>query len=201
MILKRGLPRGNATFTNTRISLVPSFTNTHANWRRNEDGSTAARLLDTLLASSRTRRFQATKLRSTSTPTIPIECVHWTPTVASATGFWKSTLLIEVDRSADSTKNYSPSDRLLGQIRVRGINIDSQTRCAHYHGPTDIISIKMRCCGHYFACKDCHEELARHCIEVWPVSEWEEKAIPCGICLTEMSITEYLQCEYQCVNC
>jgi uncharacterized CHY-type Zn-finger protein len=28
---------------------------------------------------------------------------------------------------------------------VRGINLDPQTRCEHYHGPTDIIAIKMKC--------------------------------------------------------
>jgi hypothetical protein len=30
---------------------------------------------------------------------------------------------------------------------VRGINLDSQTRCEHNHGPTDIVAIKMHCCG------------------------------------------------------
>ncbi|HEY6386383.1 MAG TPA: CHY zinc finger protein [Candidatus Acidoferrum sp.] len=43
---------------------------------------------------------------------------------------------------------------------VLGLNLDPQTRCAHYHGPSDIISIKMKCCGIYYACKDCHEALA-----------------------------------------
>jgi uncharacterized CHY-type Zn-finger protein len=93
------------------------------------------------------------------------------------------------------------SDILFGQISVRGINIDWQARCAHYHGPTDIIAIKMKCCRNYYACKDCHAELENHSIEVWPVSEWGEKAILCGACRGEMSISEYLQCEYQCVNC
>jgi len=86
-------------------------------------------------------------------------------------------------------------------VQVLGIDLDSQTRCAHYHGPTDIIAVKMKCCGHYYACKDCHAELASHSIEVWPVSEWGEKAILCGVCRAEMSIGDYLQCEYQCVHC
>ena len=39
---------------------------------------------------------------------------------------------------------------------VLGVNLDPQTRCEHYHGPTDIIAIKMKCCGRYYACKECH---------------------------------------------
>ena len=49
---------------------------------------------------------------------------------------------------------------------VRGVNLDAQTRCAHFHGSTDIIAIKMKCCGEYYACKDCHIALAGHQIEV-----------------------------------
>ena len=45
---------------------------------------------------------------------------------------------------------------------LRGVNLDPQTRCEHYHGPTDIIAIKMKCCGVYYACKDCHVALADH---------------------------------------
>ena len=65
---------------------------------------------------------------------------------------------------------------------VRGVNLDPQTRCEHYHGPTDIIAIKMKCCGVYYACKDCHNALADHQIEVWPEREWDQPAILCGAC-------------------
>src|SRR5215469_4531207 len=86
-------------------------------------------------------------------------------------------------------------------MQVHGINIDSQTRCAHYHGPTDIVAIKMRCCAAYYACRDCHVELADHPIEVWPVAEWDEKAVLCGSCRTELSIHDYLTGEFRCVAC
>jgi uncharacterized CHY-type Zn-finger protein len=65
----------------------------------------------------------------------------------------------------------------------------------------DIVAIKMRCCGIYYACKDCHESLADHAIEVWPESEWERKAILCGACGSELTIREYMQCGYECPNC
>jgi uncharacterized CHY-type Zn-finger protein len=77
---------------------------------------------------------------------------------------------------------------------VRGMNLDPQTRCQHYYGTTDIIAIKMKCCGVYYACKECHEILANHPIEVWPQSQWDEKAVLCGSCGAELTIRQYMQC-------
>jgi uncharacterized CHY-type Zn-finger protein len=85
---------------------------------------------------------------------------------------------------------------------IRGGDVDAQTRCRHYHGPTDIIAIKMKCCGEYYACKDCHEELASHAIKVWPRAEWPTtKAILCGNCSTELTIAAYLASNSSCPNC
>lgn len=85
--------------------------------------------------------------------------------------------------------------------RVRGIDLDAQTRCAHYRSAQDILAIRMKCCGEYYACKDCHEALAGHPIEVWPRAEWNEKAVLCGACGAELTINEYLGCEYRCPEC
>ena len=84
---------------------------------------------------------------------------------------------------------------------VSGIDVDAQSRCKHYNKPVDIIAIKMKCCGTYFACKDCHDALANHTIEVWPRSEWGEKAVLCGACRTELSIAQYLACNNHCPVC
>jgi uncharacterized CHY-type Zn-finger protein len=84
---------------------------------------------------------------------------------------------------------------------VRGIDLDAQTRCAHYKSILDIIAIKMKCCGIYYACKDCHEALADHPIEVWPQSEWAQPAILCGVCGTELSIEQYMAGGYKCPAC
>ena len=84
---------------------------------------------------------------------------------------------------------------------VRGIDLDAQTRCAHYRTPLDVIAIKMKCCGVYYACKDCHDALAEHAAEVWPKSEWDKLAVLCGACGAELSIRQYLDCGNACPKC
>ena len=84
---------------------------------------------------------------------------------------------------------------------VHGIDLDPATRCAHYHGPTDIMAIKMKCCGSYYACKDCHADLADHPIEVWPENEWSQKAILCGACGVELTVRQYLNSTSLCPSC
>jgi uncharacterized CHY-type Zn-finger protein len=84
---------------------------------------------------------------------------------------------------------------------VRGVNLDSQTRCEHYHGPSDIIAIKMKCCGLYYACKDCHAALADHPAAVWPESEWGEKGVLCGACGAMLTIFEYMNSDSHCPAC
>jgi uncharacterized CHY-type Zn-finger protein len=84
---------------------------------------------------------------------------------------------------------------------VQGVNVEHQTRCTHYHGPTDVVAIKMKCCGVYYACKDCHEALANHEIKTWPEAEWGEKAILCGACGEELTILQYMQSGANCPRC
>jgi uncharacterized CHY-type Zn-finger protein len=84
---------------------------------------------------------------------------------------------------------------------VRGVNLDPQTRCEHYNEPNDIIAIKMKCCGVYYACKDCHALLADHPVEVWPESEWNQKAILCGSCGNELTIRQYMHSASRCPAC
>jgi uncharacterized CHY-type Zn-finger protein len=84
---------------------------------------------------------------------------------------------------------------------VRGVDLDAQTRCAHYGTDLDIIAIKMKCCGVYYACKECHEALAGHAIEVWPQQEWNQLAVLCGACGYEMTIKKYLASNDRCPYC
>ncbi|MFC5863539.1 CHY zinc finger protein [Acidicapsa dinghuensis] len=89
----------------------------------------------------------------------------------------------------------------LQRPKVQGIDLDAQTRCAHYRSPLDIIAIKMKCCGVYYACKDCHEALAGHSVETWPQSEWTQPAVLCGVCGEELSIEQYMASGYECPAC
>ena len=84
---------------------------------------------------------------------------------------------------------------------VHGQSLDPQTRCAHWHSELDIIAIKMRCCSAYYACRECHDELAGHPAALWPQAEWDEPAVLCGACGTELSVRDYLACESQCPAC
>ena len=93
-------------------------------------------------------------------------------------------------------KTSSPAD-----VEVRGIDLDGETRCVHYRSALDIVAIRMKCCGVYYACKDCHEALADHPAQVWPQAEWGRKAVLCGTCRQEMTIEQYLTSEYRCPSC
>jgi uncharacterized CHY-type Zn-finger protein len=90
---------------------------------------------------------------------------------------------------------------MLPRPEVRGIDLDAQTRCAHYRTPLDVIAIRMKCCGVYYACKECHEALSDHSIEVWPQVEWNQPAVLCGACGHELSIAQYMASGYKCPNC
>jgi uncharacterized CHY-type Zn-finger protein len=84
---------------------------------------------------------------------------------------------------------------------VLGIALDAQTRCMHYKQPNDVIAIKMKCCDEYYACKDCHDALTGHVSAVWPRSEWNQLAVLCGVCGTELTIQQYMGCANQCPAC
>lgn len=86
-------------------------------------------------------------------------------------------------------------------INIYGKPIDQQTRCQHWHSDLDVIAIKFKCCEKYYPCFSCHEETADHEPEVWPKSEFDTKAILCGVCGTELSITDYQNSSNTCPNC
>jgi len=94
-----------------------------------------------------------------------------------------------------------PEDDPGARPAVLGVSLDAETRCAHYHSELDIIAIKMRCCGAYYACRECHDDLADHAAEVWPVGDWDQTAVLCGGCGAELSVRQYLACQNICPAC
>src|ERR1043166_8008284 len=89
----------------------------------------------------------------------------------------------------------------VGRQSVHGLDVDSESRCAHWHASFDIVAIKMRCCDIYYACIECHMALADHIPAVWQRSEWGRRAVLCGSCKYELTIREYLASPVRCPNC
>lgn len=85
--------------------------------------------------------------------------------------------------------------------RVFGVDMDPHARCTHYHTELDIIAIKLKCCGEFYACKECHDALADHEIESWPVESYDTFAILCGDCDAQLTINAYLHCDSRCPSC
>ncbi|NQD67361.1 hypothetical protein HP456_15705 [Bacillus haikouensis] len=86
-------------------------------------------------------------------------------------------------------------------VVVKGVEVDSKTRCRHYHSEKDIIAIKFKCCAVYYPCHFCHEETAGHEPLLWPEDEWNSKAVMCGECRNELTILQYMNCQSVCPYC
>lgn len=84
---------------------------------------------------------------------------------------------------------------------VYGVGLDAQTRCAHWHSSLDVVAIRMRCCGRFYACRECHDELEGHAAEVWPREEWGARAVLCGACRATLTIAEYVAGPSRCPAC
>ncbi|MBB5174187.1 CHY zinc finger protein [Texcoconibacillus texcoconensis] len=86
-------------------------------------------------------------------------------------------------------------------IQVQGVKVDKNTRCQHYHTKRDVVAIKMNCCQTYYSCFQCHQEMTDHNIETWSKEQFDEKAILCGVCGTELTITQYMKAKDHCPHC
>jgi uncharacterized CHY-type Zn-finger protein len=87
------------------------------------------------------------------------------------------------------------------EVALCGVDVDEETRCRHYDDKRDVIAIKFPCCGTYYPCFECHAEVVDHEAERWPRANFEEAAILCGVCRTELTIEAYLDCGDTCPNC
>lgn len=113
---------------------------------------------------------------------------------------------LEFTYGYEQVSGRSENKNLANQVRIGGVlvlgqSIDAQTRCDHYHGPTDIVAIRFKCCGNWFSCYFCHRELTNHESTVWELSETKTEAIICGSCGARLTISSYLNAEDQCPHC
>ncbi|MFC4989502.1 CHY zinc finger protein [Saliphagus infecundisoli] len=86
-------------------------------------------------------------------------------------------------------------------VPLRGVAVDRETRCAHYDDPVDVIAFRFPCCGTYYPCFSCHEELADHDGERIPRSAFGEPGVLCGACGATLSVEAYLACDEACPDC
>lgn len=83
-------------------------------------------------------------------------------------------------------------ERTIHGATVRGVAVGPETRCAHYHGPRDIIAIRFACCGEWYPCHACHDACTGHDVTVWPHEAWSTEAVLCGMCGHRLTIRTYL---------
>lgn len=91
--------------------------------------------------------------------------------------------------------------RVIHDVEVHGRAVDGQTRCAHYNSALDIVAIRFKCCDRWFPCRECHDEGQTHQARVWPLDEFTSRAVLCGACGEQLSITAYLKCGNKCPCC
>ena len=90
--------------------------------------------------------------------------------------------------------------RTLGSHEVRGIDVDSDTRCHHYNEDHDVVAIALPCCETFFSCVRCHDTVVDHDRTRWPADRFDEHAVLCGVCEETISIDQYLGATV-CPNC
>jgi len=81
------------------------------------------------------------------------------------------------------------------------VGVTARTQCTHYHSERDLIAIKFKCCDTFYACIQCHHELAGHAPTRWPRDEFHALSIRCGNCQHTLSITDYMACHHTCPAC
>lgn len=86
-------------------------------------------------------------------------------------------------------------------VDLRGIRVDTETRCAHYHAAADIVAIRFPCCDTFYPCHRCHQKVADHERGRWPPEAFETPAVRCGACTRVLTIEQYLNGEDACPHC
>jgi uncharacterized CHY-type Zn-finger protein len=115
--------------------------------------------------------------------------LHWKPKMTS------------VERRGAQGFDECDVELTISGIRVRGMEIDASTGCAHYRSELDIIAVKFNCCRTFYSCFYCHELEADHPARIWPQAQFDEKAVLCGACGAELTIRQYLNYQAACPSC
>ncbi|WP_439028605.1 CHY zinc finger protein [Haloarchaeobius sp. DT45] len=86
-------------------------------------------------------------------------------------------------------------------VPVFGVSVDPQTRCAHYDTQRDVVALRFACCDRYYPCFRCHEAVADHEPTRIPRAEFDQHGVLCGVCGTELTVSQYRDCDDACPAC
>ncbi|WP_459191635.1 CHY zinc finger protein [Halosimplex sp. J119] len=103
------------------------------------------------------------------------------------------------DADRRTTATPKTDDRF--SVPLRGVAVDSETRCGHYDAAVDVVALRFPCCDCYYPCFRCHGALADHDSECVPRNAFDEPAVLCGACGATLSVRAYLDCEDACPEC
>ncbi|GGM67405.1 putative CHY-type Zn-finger protein [Halarchaeum rubridurum] len=92
-------------------------------------------------------------------------------------------------------------ERTVGDTVVRGLDVDPETRCAHYDTARDVVAVRAACCDTYYPCRACHDAVADHDHEVVPRDAFDDPAVLCGACGATLTVREYADCDDACPAC
>jgi uncharacterized CHY-type Zn-finger protein len=84
---------------------------------------------------------------------------------------------------------------------VHGVEVDPETRCAHYATDRDVIAIRFACCGDYYPCDECHATYVDHDARRWSREAFDTVAVLCGVCGAHHTITAYRAASDGCPDC
>ncbi len=87
------------------------------------------------------------------------------------------------------------------RVPLRGVDVDPETRCAHWASPVDVVALRFGCCETYYPCASCHDAVTGHEAEPWPRDRFDEPAVLCGVCRETLTAREYLDGDDACPHC
>jgi len=76
-------------------------------------------------------------------------------------------------------------------MKIRGVDVDTQGRCAHYRSERDIVANRCATCDDYWACHACHAELTVHPFGRMRIDA--PASVLCGNCRHTMGYGVYSQ--------
>ena len=102
-------------------------------------------------------------------------------------------------RATRTTRAPATDDRF--SVPLRGVDVDPETRCAHWNAAVDVIALRFGCCETYYPCVACHDAATDHDAAPWPRERFGEPAVVCGRCRGRLTAREYLACDDACLRC